>query len=91
MQSVLQLAKGWAGDGSEVESWQGKIFLIPTLSRPVLWPTQHSIQRVPGTLSVGVRQPGCEADTDLQLVPRSRIHGFIHQFSIHLHDTVLNS
>jgi hypothetical protein len=37
------------------------IFLI-TMSRLALGPTQPPIQWMPGALSLGVKQPGCEAD-----------------------------
>jgi hypothetical protein len=38
------------------------IFLFITASRTVLGPTQSPIQRVPGALSLGVKQPRREAD-----------------------------
>jgi hypothetical protein len=45
------------------DSWQGLgIFLFTTASRTALGPTQPSIQWVPGTLSLGVKQPGSEVD-----------------------------
>jgi hypothetical protein len=37
------------------------IFLFTTASRTALGPTQPPIQRVPGTLSLGVKRPGREA------------------------------
>jgi hypothetical protein len=36
--------------------------LFYTVSRPALGPTQPPMQGVPGTLSLGVKGPGCEAD-----------------------------
>jgi hypothetical protein len=39
-----------------------KIFLFPTVSTPVLKPTQPPIQWVPGALSPRVKRPGREAD-----------------------------
>jgi hypothetical protein len=39
-----------------------RIFLFTTSSRPALGPTQPPIQWVPGTLSLGVKWPGFEAD-----------------------------
>jgi hypothetical protein len=39
-----------------------KNFLFSTSSRPALGLTQPPIQWVPGALSPGVKQPGCEAD-----------------------------
>jgi hypothetical protein len=38
------------------------ILLFATASRPALGPTQPHIQWVPGALSLGVKQQGCEAD-----------------------------
>jgi hypothetical protein len=38
------------------------IFLFTTASRLALGPTQPPIQLVPGALSLGVKQPGREAD-----------------------------
>jgi len=38
-----------------------EIFLFTTASRLALGPTQPLIQWVPGTLSLGVKQPGREA------------------------------
>jgi hypothetical protein len=48
------------------------------LFRPAWGPTQPPIQWVPGALSLGVKRPGREAATHLQLVPRSRIRASIH-------------
>jgi hypothetical protein len=39
-----------------------KNFLFSTSSRPVLGPTQHPFQSVPGVISPGVKRPGREAD-----------------------------
>jgi hypothetical protein len=45
------------------ESRQGiGIFLLTTVSRPALGPTQSPIHWVPGALSLGIKRPGCEAD-----------------------------
>jgi hypothetical protein len=41
------------------------IFLLTTASRSALRPTQPLIQWVPGALSLGVKQPGREADHSL--------------------------
>jgi hypothetical protein len=54
--------------GYELDDWgfvsrQGLgIFLFTTESRPALGPIQPPIQWVPGTLSLGLKRPGCEAD-----------------------------
>jgi hypothetical protein len=37
-------------------------FIFTTVSRPVLGPTQPPIQWVPGSLSLGVKRLGREAD-----------------------------
>jgi hypothetical protein len=39
-----------------------EIFLFTTASRPALEPTQPPIHWVPGTLSLGVKRPGREAE-----------------------------
>jgi hypothetical protein len=39
-----------------------KIFLFPTTSRLILGPTQPPVQCVLGALSLGIKQPGHEAD-----------------------------
>jgi hypothetical protein len=45
------------------DSWQGLgIFLFTTASMMALGPTQPAIQGVPGSLSLGVKQVGHEAD-----------------------------
>jgi hypothetical protein len=50
-------------DDRGFESRQGlAIFLFTTASRPTLGPTQPSIQWVTGSLSLGVKRPGLEAD-----------------------------
>jgi hypothetical protein len=56
-----------------------KNFLFSTSSRPALGPTQPPIEWVPGVLSQGVKRGGVKLTTHLQLVPRSRKCGSIHQ------------
>jgi hypothetical protein len=57
------IALGFGLDDRVFESRQGLgIFLFTTASRPTLGPTQPPIQWVPGTLSLGVKRPGREAD-----------------------------
>jgi hypothetical protein len=56
-------ALGYGLDDGGFESWQGLvIFLFTNVSRLALGPTQPPIQLVPGALSLGVKQPGHEAD-----------------------------
>jgi len=43
---------------------QGQLYLV-TASRLALGPTQPPIKRVPGSLSMGVKWPGREADRSL--------------------------
>lgn len=63
------LQVGWP----RFDFWQGKkIFLLASASRLAVWPTQLPFEWVPGVLSPGVKQLGCEADHWLLLVPRSR-------------------
>jgi hypothetical protein len=50
-------------DDREFESrkWLEEL-LLTTVPRPALGPTQPPIQRVPGVLSLGIKQAGREAD-----------------------------
>jgi hypothetical protein len=53
--------------------------------------TQPSIHWVPGVLSLGVKLPGRELTTHLQLVPRSKHEwSYISTLSIRLHGVVLS-
>jgi hypothetical protein len=49
-------------DDRGFDSRQGVGIFIFTASRPDLWPTQPPIQWVLGTLSLGIKRPGREAD-----------------------------
>jgi hypothetical protein len=61
--SSIALGNGWAIGVRGFDSRRGPgIFLFTAASRPVLGPTQPPIQWVPGTLSLGVKQLGREAD-----------------------------
>jgi hypothetical protein len=55
-------ATSYGLDGRGSSTRRFKIFLLSTSSRPVLGPTQLSIQWVPGALSLVVKRPGLEAD-----------------------------
>jgi hypothetical protein len=48
--------------GLRVSAGAGIFFLFTTASRPALRLTRPRIQWVPGTLSLGVKRPGCETD-----------------------------
>jgi hypothetical protein len=62
-QSVLRWATGWTIGVLEFDSRRGLgIFLFTTGSKTALGPIQPPIQRVPGSLSLGVKWPGREAD-----------------------------
>jgi hypothetical protein len=62
-QSVQCWATGWTIRVLGFDSWQELgTFFFTTASRKVLGPTQSPIQWVPGALSLGVKQLGCEAD-----------------------------
>jgi hypothetical protein len=68
MKTLSQL--GWPrfelGTSRVLDSHRGLgIFLFTTASRTALGPTQPPIQWVPGTLSLGVKQSGREADHSL--------------------------
>jgi hypothetical protein len=61
----VSIALGYGLDdwGSTVRFLAGAWnFLFTTVSRIALGSTQHPIQWVPGALSLGVKQLGCEAD-----------------------------
>jgi hypothetical protein len=59
----IVLGYGLDDQGSRFDSWQGLgIFFLTTVFRMALGPTQPPIQWVPGTLSLGIKWPGHEAD-----------------------------
>jgi hypothetical protein len=61
--SSVGIALGYGlGDRSSRVRFRAGIFLFTTGSRTALGPTQPPIQLVPGTLSLGVKRPGREAD-----------------------------
>jgi hypothetical protein len=62
-QSVYRRAMDWTIGVLGFDSRRGLwIFLFTTVSRTVLGPTRPPIQWVPGTLALGVKRPGREAD-----------------------------
>jgi hypothetical protein len=58
-------------------------FIFLTSSLQVLGPTQPPIQWVPGAFAPGVSRRGVKLTTHFQLVPRSRIRGYILSISLH--------
>lgn len=64
---------------SSTQHWhRQEIFLYSKVSRQDLGATQPPIQWVLEVHSLGVKQPGCEADHHLHLVPTLRMMGAIH-------------
>jgi len=53
------------------------IFLFIILSKPVIGPLQPLASRYWDSFP-GVKQPKCEADHHLHLVPRLRVYGALH-------------
>jgi hypothetical protein len=69
---------------------RGKIFLLSTMSRLALEPTQPLIQWIPGALSLRVKWQVLNLITHLYLVPRSRmVELYLHSL-ICLHGIVLD-
>jgi hypothetical protein len=73
------------------DSWRGLgIFLFTTASRTVLGPTQPLIQWVPGSLTLGVKLPGREADHSRSSAEVKECMELYLHFPISLHDVVLS-
>jgi hypothetical protein len=71
--------------------WGMGVFLFTTTSRMALGPTQPLIQRVPGALSLGIKQPGSEGDHSPHPVLRSKnVWSYTSIPSISLHGMVLS-
>jgi hypothetical protein len=66
------------------------IFLLTTVSRTALGPTQPPIQWVTGFLSLGLNGRGVKLIIHLHLLPRSRMRGAIPPLPIRLHGVVLS-
>jgi hypothetical protein len=81
----------WAGQlrGQNSSPSRVKNFVFSTLSRPALGSTQPPIQWVWGTLSLGVKWPGCEADhsSPTSAKVKKNVNLYIHS-PIHLHGVV---
>jgi hypothetical protein len=69
----------------------GSTKLLSTVSRPILGPSQSSVQWVTGTLSSGVKRQRRETDHSPHLVPRSRKMELYLHSPMCLHGIVLNS
>jgi hypothetical protein len=63
-----------------VQVQQGLVIFFTTASRPALGPTQPLIQWVPGVLSLGVKQPGHEADHSPPSSAEVKMFGAIPSF-----------
>jgi hypothetical protein len=62
---LLTKVQRWFTDGGSSPGRGWEVFLLTTVSRPALGPTQLPIQWVPGAHSLGVKRPGREADHSL--------------------------
>jgi hypothetical protein len=69
------LTEIWAGQLG-FNSLQRQGYFLFAMSILALWPIQPPIQWVSGALSLGVKQPVCEADHSLLLSPM-HLHGMV--------------
>jgi hypothetical protein len=77
---IIATGYGLDGRGFGVRVTAGsRIFTSQYRLDRVCGSTQPPIHWVTGTLSPGVKRPVCEMATDLQLVPRSKTRGSMHQ------------
>jgi hypothetical protein len=90
--SLIFILIGWTIGVLGFDSLRGLgILLFTTASRTALGPTQPPIQWVPGSLSLGVKRLGCEADHSPPSVPRSKNEWSCTSTPpIRLHDVVLS-
>jgi hypothetical protein len=86
MHGGVGIGMGYGLDGPA--SIPGRVKFSSTASRPAVGYTQPS-QWVPGALSLGVKQPGREADNSF-LMPSSRMMELYLHSPICLHGIVLN-
>jgi len=91
-QLVQWLGYGLNDQGSRVDSqWGLGIFLFTTMSRTAVRPTQPPIPRVPGALSLEVKQPGCEVNhSPPSSAEVKNVWGYTSIPPIHLHGMVLS-
>jgi hypothetical protein len=89
--SIVDIATGYGLDDRRVGVQvlvRARIFSIS--SRLALVPSQPPIQWVPGALSWGVKQPGCEADHSPPTSAKVKnVDLYVHS-PIHLHGILLN-
>jgi hypothetical protein len=91
-QSVYRWAMGWTIGVLGFDSRRGLgIFLFTTAPRTALGPSQPPIQWIPGALSLGVKRPGCEADSSPppSAEVKERVELYLHS-PILLHGVVLS-
>jgi hypothetical protein len=69
----------WNNSVSKVKD-QGLSYLglVPSRSRPTLWPNQSPSHWVLGILSQGILQLRCEADLASYLLQRIRMYGYLY-------------
>jgi hypothetical protein len=60
--SSVGIVTGYSLNGQGLIPGRGKRFVLFTVSRPTLGPTQPPLQWILEALSPGVKWPGCEAD-----------------------------
>jgi hypothetical protein len=73
--SSVSIVSGYGLDGRVIEVRRGEtIFLVASVSRPALRPTQPLVQWVPGVLSLGLKRVrGVTLTTHPHVVSRSRM------------------
>jgi hypothetical protein len=59
---LSQYSDGLQAGQPGFEFWQGQDFLLSTMSRLALGPTQPPIQCIPGVISLGEKPPGHDTD-----------------------------
>jgi hypothetical protein len=90
--SSVGIAMGYGLDDRGFVSGRGwEFFLFTTASRPALGPTQPLIKRVQGALSLGVKQPGREADHSAPSSAEVKNEwSYTFHSTLRLHDLVLS-
>jgi hypothetical protein len=88
--SPVNIEMGYVLDGWGSNPCRIKIFLSYIVTRPALGPTQPPTQWVLGSLSLGVKQQGCEADRSPPSGAKIKNGGVILLSPICLHSIVFN-